>query len=669
MFFSGFALANEPAEEELSYLYGGDDFVSIATGHRQRVAEAPAVASVVTAQDIKNMGATDLDQVLEAVPGLHVSVASSAYNSIHTIRGIYSEKSSQTLVLINGFPITNVYTGNRGEIWGGMPVEMISRVEVIRGPGSALYGADALAGVINIITKGAGDIDGVKVGAGGGSFDTQRGWLMYGGQLNGWDVGFGLELVDTSGQSRTINADAQTLLDPTKSLAPGSVNTGRRLIETRLDLEKDKWRIRFGYQGREDVETGAGVNYALDPEGLASSDRINMDVTYQTDQWLKGWDISSSISYFDTSFETRDLHLLPAGAFGVFPDGLIGNPQVFERQYRYDMSAFCLAAGDHSIRIGAGYHYLDLYRLEETKNFTVSPLKDLGAVRSVKGDDRFNDENERELSYVFVQDEWMLARDLNLVAGLRYDHYSDFGGTLNPRLALVWGIGQLTTKLLYGSAFRAPSFAEQFNRNNPVAIGNDDLDPETIDTYEVVFDYAFSPDLRAGLNLFYYEMDNIIRFSPDASNAGGQTGEGFEFELEWQLSPLTHMVGNYAYQRAEDDLTGTPAANAPQQQLYLRIDRQLTPKWHLSGQVNSVIDRNRAEGDSRSEISDYTTLDVALKGRELLPGITLMATVFNLADADAREPGLYDAVNGTVAIPGDLPLPGRSFMLSISKSW
>ncbi|MEH6358117.1 MAG: TonB-dependent receptor [Pseudomonadales bacterium] len=669
--FSSLAFGYSSSDEELSYLYGDDDFVSIATGHKQRIAEAPAVASVITAQDIRAMGATDLDQVLEAVPGLHVSVAAAAYNSILSIRGVHSSQNAQTLVLVNGFPITNSFAGNRGEIWGGMPVEMISRIEVIRGPGSALYGADALAGVINIITKNADDIDGLEAGVGGGSFDTQRGWLLYGGRVKDWKVGFGLEVIDTGGQSRTISADAQTLLDPSVSLAPGSVNTGRQLIETRLDLEKDEWRIRLGYQGRKDVETGAGINQALDPDGRGSSDRLNLDVTYKTDQWIKDWDISNSFSYFDTAMEASDVHLLPAGAFGSFPNGVIGDPKIFERHYRYDMSAFFTGFDKHQIRIGSGYHYLDLYRIEESKNFTGSPpvLLGSGTVQTVKGSARFNRENERQISYVFVQDEWRLAQDWSLVTGLRYDHYSDFGGTVNPRLALVWTAKQLTTKFLYGSAFRAPSFAEQFNQNNPVAIGNSDLDPEVIDTYEVAFDYAYSPDLRLGLNLFYYEIDDIIRFAPRAINGDGQTGKGFEFEVEWQLNTLTHLVGNFSYQRAEDEYTYSAVANTPQQQVYLRLDRQLASNWHVSGQLNSVMNRKRAAGDNRAEIDDYTTLDITLKGERLLPGVTLSVSVFNLADADVREPGLYDALTGTVAIPDDLPLAGRSFLVTLRKRW
>ena len=100
---SGKTIASE--ENDLAAIYGDADFVSIATGSSQPISRAPAVASVITASQIKEMGATDLDQVLETVPGLHVAKVYQGYNSIYTIRGIYSDYNPQALVLINGIPI------------------------------------------------------------------------------------------------------------------------------------------------------------------------------------------------------------------------------------------------------------------------------------------------------------------------------------------------------------------------------------------------------------------------------------------------------------------------------------------------------------------------------------------------------------------------------------
>src|SRR5690606_2065211 len=102
---------------------------------------------------------------------------------------MYSDVNPQVLMLINGGPLSSLYVGDRNQVWGGMPVEAISRIEVVRGPGSAIYGADAFAGVINIITKTPEEMNGLSMGARAGSFDTQSSWLQYGGNHSGLKVG------------------------------------------------------------------------------------------------------------------------------------------------------------------------------------------------------------------------------------------------------------------------------------------------------------------------------------------------------------------------------------------------------------------------------------------------------------------------------------------------
>ena len=134
------------------------------------------MASVITAEDIALIGATTLDEVLETVPGLHVSYFMTSYSRIYSIRGIRSDTNPEVLILINGIPKTNAFYGDGGRFHVGMPVEGIARVEVMRGPGSALYGADAFSGVINIVTKQKHDIKGTSVGVQAGRFDTQRAW-------------------------------------------------------------------------------------------------------------------------------------------------------------------------------------------------------------------------------------------------------------------------------------------------------------------------------------------------------------------------------------------------------------------------------------------------------------------------------------------------------------
>ena len=110
---------------------------SLATGTETPLDKAAAIATVITEADINAMGATDLDQILETVPGVHVGRSDQAYAPKYNIRGITSSLNAQTLMLVNGTPVTDLVFGNRSNVWAGMPVKSIQRIEVIRGPGSA----------------------------------------------------------------------------------------------------------------------------------------------------------------------------------------------------------------------------------------------------------------------------------------------------------------------------------------------------------------------------------------------------------------------------------------------------------------------------------------------------------------------------------------------------
>ena len=171
------------AEEDLMALYGGEEFISIATGVDQPLNKAPAVVSVLTAKEIERIGATDIDEILETVPGLHVARDAAGYNPVYTFRGISAQYNPQVLMLINGVPLTNLFQGDRNLVWGGMPVQAIKKIEVIRGPGSALYGADAFAGVINIVTREADGKESFEAGVRYGTYNTKNYWVTGGGSI------------------------------------------------------------------------------------------------------------------------------------------------------------------------------------------------------------------------------------------------------------------------------------------------------------------------------------------------------------------------------------------------------------------------------------------------------------------------------------------------------
>jgi len=652
--------------------------VSIASGTETPLDKAAAITSVINADDIAAMGATDLDQVLETVPGLHVNHSDQGFSPKYVFRGITSSNNPQALLLVNGIQATTMMYGNRGNAWGGMPVKAIERIEVIRGPGSALYGADAYSGVINITTKNHETIDGQIIGGRLGSFDTRGGWLETGHRVGGLGVSMVLEYQTTDGWDDIIERDAQTNFDETfgtsASLAPGPVNTGVDRLDARFEVGAEQWTFRAGLQDRSNIETGPGVAQALDPEGEYSSRRLNADYSYRWADLTEGLDLEARVSYFNITQEPENnIILYPPGAFdGAFPNGLIGSPGYKEHQVRLDLSAVYRGLQNHRLQTGIGTLWADLYDVTESKNFN-SDFSPRGSVVDVSDSpsEVWMPEEDRTSYYVFVQDEWQFAQNWQLVSGIRFDDYSDFGSTINPRTALIWATtDSITTKFLYGRAFRAPSLNELYVANNPVTAGNSDLDAENIDTFEIGLTHQLNTQFVYGVNLFYYEIDDLITAVPvtgpisqEYRNSGERKGHGGEFELTYAPLDEVKLSANYAYQKSIDKQSDDDVGEAPNHQIYARLDWNVTTHWRFVTQVNWVGEQKRTANDTRPPVDDYTTVDINLRAVDLLPDWAFSVAVKNLFDQDVRDPSPY--ADPAPEIPNDFPMPGRQFVAEL----
>lgn len=649
-------------EEDLALAYGDKSTISIATGSKQSITRAPAVSTVITSGDIEAMGATDLDQALESVPGLHVSMVHVAMNPIYSFRGIHTRYNPQVLMLVNGIPITNVFWGDRGQLWGGMPLENVARIEVIRGPGSALYGADAFSGVINVITKTANDVKGTETGVRAGSFNTRDAWIQHGGKMGTLDAAFYLRAGNTDGQKGIIEHDVLN--------ASGPVSTSRKAIDARVDLSNEAWRFRAGYQKRE-VGIGAGLAGNLDQNSRGHSSRLYLDLNYEQANWAQNWDVSGVLGFYDNKEKGSPPYMLyPAGALLGFPDGMIGNPGHSERHTHASISSFYTGFDQHRLRIGVGYRIEDLYETNELKNFDAN-FAPLGYLVEASGNPAliYLTPHKRNVSYAFVQDEWSLAKDWTLTAGVRHDNYSDFGGTTNPRLALVWDADyNVVVKVMHGTAFRAPSFAEMYNINNPVVVGSSNVKPETITTDELAFSWQATSELQNNLNFFRYRMRDIILpvvvAAPPApavyQNAGDQTGRGLELESTYDATGNLRLTGSYSLQHSRDSVTGQDAGMAPHRRVFARAEWRFARLWHLNTKINYVADRMREPGDPRAKVPDYTLVDLTLRREKFAENWEANAGVYNLFNRKAWEPTFK-----SVGMASDLPLPGRTVYIQL----
>jgi len=364
----------------------------------------------------------------------------------------------------------------------------------------------------------------------------------------------------------------------------------------------------------------------------------------------------------------------------AFPDGLIGQPGQTSRDVQFDYVAIYNGFDDQRLRINLGAKHQSLVA-RESKNFGPGVLDRLplpgvvdGTLTTVTNTPYiFLPDSSRTVRYLSLQDEWQMTTTINLTAGLRYDDYSDFGATTNPRIALVWAANEkLTTKFLLGSAFRAPSFSELYQKNNPVSLGRGDLKPEQINSEELSFNYRATENLQTTLTLFKYQAKKMIDFVDDlstvedtskyAANVRDQDGKGFEFEVNWKPSAQLHLGASYSKQSAEDANTDAAIPDAPGQQIKANLNWIFASQWSLNSQLNWVGGRKRAVGDLRPAIDNYTLLNLTLNRKNILPDLDMSLAVRNINNSDAREPS-----SGT--IPNDYPLESRSFWLGFTYTF
>lgn len=661
--------------------------VSIASGTAKPVYQSAAVTSVITAEQIKAMGATELSQVLETVPGLHVSIQAVTNDPIYSMRGIANDVNNQVLVLMNGIRYSVPYKGS-GLQGMELPVEAIQQIEVIRGPGSALYGADAFAGVINIVTKKAKDIDGTVIGVRGGSWDTQSIWGLHSDHWLGWDVAATLQYAHNNNDGdRIINSDVQTALDnrfdTSASLAPNEMQTKLERWDAHLNLQRKYWDVSFWAFNETDGGLRAGTAGALDYDGVVDGGYNYLtDVKFSSEDMIEDWELLAEASYLYTDVSS-ELHLFPDGSklpldsnnnfsssfattVGLvdFPDGMTTQIGIENQVLAFKMGAIYKGFEDHLVRLTSAFRYEQL-QTKESRNYGagVANIASASLTNVSNTEFVFMPNSHRSIWSVSLQDEWQIESDWQLTAGVRFDDYSDFGSTFNPRVALLWEVNeQFSTKILYGQAFRAPSFLEQKQQNSVLFNGNADLEPETIETIELAFDYRPMSNLRLASNFYYYEIEDLINTktsgvtTPTVDNSEGQIGYGTEFEWDWQLHEQWNLKGNYAWQYSRNKESKRRVANVPEHQVYVAMSWQFLPQWQLQTQLNWLGHRLNALGSTNQVLKDYQTMDVTLNSQRFFDAIDFSASVRNVFNSNGKEP----AVN---AYPDNLPIPSRSFYL------
>jgi outer membrane receptor for ferrienterochelin and colicins len=665
--------------------------ISASTGTDKPLSLAPAIATVITEKQIAQSTAKTFDEILEKVPGLHVYPGNGLLSGAFDIRGIHTKYNQQVMILVNGTTMQGLkYSAPETTV--NMPLSAIKRIEIVRGPGSVIYGANAFAGVINIITKDADYLANTsEAGVSYGSFGTAETWLNYGAKTDGYAYAVNLSRMQSDGDDdRIMQKDLQSLVDglytTTASNAPGALNTDYERYNLNVNFIKDALEFNLWASTLNKGGTGAGIANALDPDGWIKYERIQSDLYYhqKLSNELK---LEHKISLSYQALHTY-LNVFPAGSvltigsdgnFGgpspmgnvTFTDGYIGTPGDIERTAGYKATLMVESFEKHLVRLSTGLFYGD-YKAHESGNFGPGIID--GSSISVDGtltrktgtSAIYMPDVDRKQYFFSAQDEWTFAPGWNLTAGLRYDDYSDFGSTINPRLALVWQTSPvLTSKLLYGRAFRAPSFVDMYAQNNPVGNGNPDVDPETIDTYEVAFDYFPNEQLRSVINFYYYDAKDIIDAAGTSiDNVGQQKGYGSELEVNFQATSELTLQADYAYRHTEVDNTGHAAADAPKYLAHAGANWSFAANWYADAQVFWVAERKRLATDTRKDVPNYSMVNASI-GYQMEKNLKLSSGVRNLFDKDIYEPSPASGLGEM----DDYKMPGRYLYAELRYSF
>ncbi len=598
--------------------------VSTASRYAQKVSEAPSYVTVVSSDEIKKFGYRTLADVLNSINGLYVS-----YDRSYTYLGVRGfnrpgDYNSRVLVMVDGHRINdNVFGGGYIGREFVLDVDLIERVEVVRGPSSSLYGNSAFFAVVNVITKRAAAVQRVEVSGEAGSFDTLKGRVTVGHVCT--NTGAEIVVSGTRYQSR----------------GPG------RLYYPDFDTPDQN----NGLAARRDGELANNFYGSLRWRDLtASAAYVYRDKDIPTASWGTLFDnpryhATDAHGYVDLKLQhnfSEQQELLLRGYFDEIRYGAdypyAGDASDAPPLLNRDSSVGRLAGGEvqwlqrwrtHTFTLGGE---LRRHLNQDLQNFDLDPYALDAELRQSSWD-----------GGLYAQDEIMLRSNLLVNVGLRYDYYDTFGSTLNPRLGLIWGPwDQGTLKLLYGRAFRAPNVYELYYPlgDNPP---NADLKPERIQTYEAVFEQVLGRSLRVSLAGYYYLCDDLISLDPETlvfQNVDEVRTRGVEAEAEWRHASGVRLRAAYSFQHAEDARTDERLSNSPTQ--LAKIHAQ-TPLW--SDQVFAALEllyASRADTlpDRATAYADaFWVANLTLFSQKLVEGLEVSISLYNLFDADYGYPG------------------------------
>ena len=612
-----------------------------ASLHPQKLEDAPASVTIISAEDIRKYGYRTLGETLASVRGFYVN----NNRTYHTagVRGfnLPSDYGSRILVLVNGHNMAdNIFDSM---LWFGVdfPIDLnlMQRIEVIRGPSSALYGSSGMFATINIITKSPDELGPVSLTTSVGSFGEKKIQVM-----GATPIGHGAKVL-VSG-SVFDNAGEKSLYFP----GFDTPQTNRGVAE-RMDGEKGyhffanllwhNWSLTTTISDRNKIQPVSWGPTIFNDRGTQVIEASNYVEAAYT-RTLKGGTLRWVTYYNQTHLGGRFDYPL---ASNDFPGGAVED----NRTYSW---------GD---RIGTSLTY----------RFNVASIGSLTAglegkvdVRAFQGakdvaptNIEFVNINRRDKMFgLFLQDERQLSPHWKMDLGVRLDVSYYRRSFVSPRTAFIYQPStDWTYKFLYGRAFRNPSTFDLFFGDGLSSAANPSALPERADTIEIDLDRKIGKRMNVTASGYRYWVRDLLEaiYGKDGliqtQNAGKIHATGFEIELNARPARWIEAVGSYAIQRSDDEIAKSALPNSPDHLAKLRFAAPLDRRFSVSSGMQYFSSRLTLAGQ---RVSQVYLADFTVTSQKLLPNFDIRFGLRNAFNRNYSDPVALDPRANSMQQPG-----------------
>lgn len=615
--------------------------MEVATASRiaRQVSDAPSAVAIVTAEDIRAYGYHSLADIINSIRGLYTTYDRSWQYLGGRGFGRPGDYAGRILLMIDGYATNdNIYNQIYIDNAGLLDTELIERVEYVPGTGSVAYGNNAYFGIINIITKKGHDFGGAQFSGETFSYGGKKGRATYGNQLqNGADLLLSASWLESDGQDLYFPEFDNAANDPNVD-----VNHG---VARNLDYESSKrffGKLKFenltlegGYVDRKKgTPTGAyGVEF---------------------NAYNQYWDTNGFLSGRYDADLGPELKAATHAYYGYYLDrgaGIYNDPTFFIGLWRernlgqwwgIDEKFVGTWFDNHTLVFGAEYR--DDFQLDFREPVAAS-------------------NHTRQTISLYLQDEIALNDKLRLNVGTRYDHASDVGGDLSPRLALMYApVPQTVLKTAYSTAFRMPAAYEKYYTDGQ-QIPNERLQSEYVTTTELVLQHEFSSRTRFIGSLYHYRTSdlitnvNISAANNQYVNVGSSHTTGMEMELERHWDNGVRMRTSWARQNAIDQ-NGQWMINSPRNLGKFNLTFPMLRHALRTGLELQYTSTRRTESDQR--LGGYALANLTFSSAHPIDGIGASLSVRNLFDRR------YSAVAPGNFTQDSLQMDGRNFWLQLT---